>query len=426
MLDSTSPDKLQVAGDIDVEKILITTSRGFYQDIRNQVIGLQIFEDIYAPFITGTLMVLDSLDLLNVFPLIGEEYLHLKLSTPSLERGNIDSKFYIHKMSDRIPTGDRGFAYQLHFISEEALIDLNKKISKSFGGKCSDIAQKILTDEQYGFQLKNVIIEPTSNHTKFTSNFWSPVKNINAVCDTAINMNGSASYLFFQDRYNYNFVSLESLYKTEIYQEFRYDNYVRDIRTDGTDVRNINEDYKRIRDLKIPVAYDYIERTRNGMYGSKLYTYDITTKRVVSKNYDMLQNYSNQFHLNQYPIASNSAVYRYNSLIITMPKMSESYSGYGDVTNAGSIQNRVSLMEQIKSYKLTIIVPGRLDYTVGLRILLTLYKKEPTREEDTDIIDDMYSGTYIISAINHYISRNQHECTLEIVKESILKDLNKV
>jgi hypothetical protein len=53
-----------------------------------------------------------------------------------------------------------------------------------------------------------------------------------------------------------------------------------------------------------------------------------------------------------------------------------------------------------------------------------MYKAEPTRETDTDLLDDMYSGTYIIAAINHYITRNSHECTLEIVKESLLKNLD--
>lgn len=426
MYDSQDSNVLHQAGDINVEKIAITTTRGFYQDITNQVIGLQIFEDIYAPFITGTLVVLDALDLMNLFPFIGEEYLELKLSTPALERGNIDGKFYIHKMTNRQPTGDRGYTYELHFIAQEALIDLNKKISKTYSGKCSDIAESILTDKYNGFQLENPVIEPTFNDTKYISNFWSPIKNINNVTDTSINLNGSASYLFYQDRYNYNFVSLESIYRTEIYQEFRYDNYIRDTHEDGTSSRNINEDFKRIRDLKVPIAYDYIERASNGMYGSRLYTYDIATKRFASKIYDMSLAFPKQYHLNQYPLASSNAIYRYNANILTIGKHYGNFMGMADSTNTGSVQNRISLMEQIRANKLEIIVPGRLDYTVGLRIMLKMYKAEPIREDDTSVLDEIYSGSYIIAAINHYITRTKHECTLEIVKESLIKNLDEV
>lgn len=417
---------LQRAGDITIDKILITTTSGFYQDIKNQVIGIQLFEDIYSPFITGSMTILDSLDLLNLFPLVGNEYLELKMFTPTIDKAEVDGKFYIYKMSDRQPLGDRSYTYELHFISQEALLDVNKKISKSFSGKCSDIATELLSSDVHGMQLKNFIVEPTSNSTKFISNFWSPIKCINNVTDTSINKNGSASYLFYQDRYNYNFVSLESLYLGGIFQEFRYDNYVRDIDNKGLSTRNINEDYKRIRDIKMPVVYDYIDRTSSGMYGSNLYTYDITTKRIKNQLYDAKEMFKYQNHLNQFPLVSGKSVYRYNSTLLAMTKYTGNFSGFGDVTNASSIQNRISLMKQIDANKLQIIVPGRLDYTVGIRVLLTLYKNEPTRDTDVDIIDEIYSGTYLISAINHYINKSTHECTIEIVKESLLKNLDEV
>ena len=119
--------KISKAGDVLIEKVQITTTKGFYQDITNQVIGLQIFEDILSPFITGTLEMRDGLDLMNVFPFNGEEFLELKVSTPTLNEGNIDGKFYIYKMTNRTMVGDRAVIYTLNFISQEAITDINKK-----------------------------------------------------------------------------------------------------------------------------------------------------------------------------------------------------------------------------------------------------------------------------------------------------------
>ena len=99
--------------------------------------------------------------------------------------------------------------------------------------------------------------------------------------------------------------------------------------------------------------------------------------------------------------------------------------GLADSTNANSIQNRISLLTQINSNKIEVVVPGRLDYTVGLRVELKLYKTEPSNKQDTEIIDEMFSGTYLIAAINHYINRNMHECTFELVKDSLLIDLDR-
>lgn len=416
---------IRKAGDIDIEKVNIVTSQGVYQDIALQVIGIQIFEDIYSPFITGTIEIRDSLDLLNVFPLNGEEYLDLKLSTPTLQNGNIDKRFYIFKMSNRIPVGDKSAIYTLHFISVEALLDVNKRISKAFSGKCSDIAKYLLTDKVHGFQLTDkFVIEETSNSTKYISNFWSPVKNMIDVCNTSINQNGNSSYLFFESRNGFNFVSLEFLYKQQSFQSFVYDNYVRDVLDNGTTVKNINEDYKRIRNLSIPTVYDYIERNKQGMFASKLFTYDLTTKKYNSSNYDMLDTFKNQIHLNEFPMASAKTTYRYNSFVIAMTKYTGNFSGYGDVTNASSIQNRTSLLAQSNSSKIEIVIPGRLDYTVGLKVQVKIYKAEPTSNTDTEFVDNMLSGNYIISAINHYINKNKHECTVELIKDSLLTNLD--
>lgn len=422
-----SSEKISKAGDVLIEKIQILTSQGFYQDISAQVIAVTIYEDIFSPFISGTLEVRDSLDLLNVFPLNGEEFLDLKVSTPTLESGNIDSRFYIYKMSNRTMMGDRTAVYTLSFISQEAILDLNNKLSRSFEGKCSDIAKTVINELIKDMKpYKPMVIEETSNSTKFISNFWSPVRCINDVSETAINTNGSASYLFFENRHGFNFVSLELLYNSSIYQTFIYDNYVRDTQINSLQsIKNVEEDYKRIRNITVPVQYDYIDRARSGMYGSRLFTYDIMTKRVVNKSYDALKNHNTQKHLNKFPLISDNARYKPESLMLNMTKYTGNFTGYGDVTNTSSIQNRISLLAHINANKIELTIPGRMDYTVGLRVNLKLFKNEPNNKEDTEILDEMLSGSYIISAISHYINRDRHECIIEVVKESLLLNLNR-
>lgn len=423
-----SSQRIVKAGDVNIDIIQITTAQGFYQNITDQVMGLQIFEDLFSPFLTGTLEILDTLDLLNVFPFNGEEYLEMKILTPTMEKGNVDAKFYIYKMTNRATTGDRSIIYTLQFISVEALTDLNTKISKTFSGKCSDIAQRVLTDKIHGLNItKKYVIEETKNSTKYISNFWSPVKNLNNVVEKSINLNNQSSYVFYENRYGFNFVSLETLYTAPIFQEFVYDTYIRDNskNNENQTVRNVTEDYKRIREINIPTAYDYIERVQSGMYGSRMYTHDLTSKLYENKTYNMLDKFADQKHLNKYPLASNKAVYSYNAMMIKMPKYYNNFADFGDSTNANSIQNRMSLLAQINGNKIEIIVPGRLDYTVGLRVNLTLYKIEPSNKTDTKTKDEMLSGSYLISAINHYINKNMHQCTFELIKESLLVDLDR-
>jgi hypothetical protein len=421
-----SGEKLKFAGDVSVDKVRIITPTGFYQDIAAQVINVQLYEDLFSPFITGSLIVKESLDLVNLFPFIGEEYVELEISTPSLDTNNIKGTYYIYKMSDRQILGDRAVVYQLHFISIEAIADLNKKISKTFTGKVSDLVQRFLTDRYDGVEsTKSVFIEPTTNATKYTSNFWSPTQNITYLLDQAINVNKTPDFVFFENRDGFYFISLETLYSNNVFQEFTYDKYTRDDLPGGGSARNVQEDYKRIISISIPTGYDYMDRIRSGMISSKMITYDSTKKTYTSKNYTMFNRFEQQKHLNKFPINSNKSIFRNNALIMTELKAFENQTGFGDVTNTKILQERTSLMKLAEANKLEITVPGRADYTVGQKIAVVLNKMEQTTEKDGDITDKMFSGFYIIAAINHYVDRVKHECVMEVIKDSSQQDMNK-
>jgi hypothetical protein len=412
--------KLRFAGDVSIDKIKIVSQSGFAQDIAAQVINIQIYEDLFSPFMSGSLIVKDSLDLVNLMPFIGEEFLELDISTPTLKKSkNIKGSFYIYKLSNREIIGDRSVVYQLHFVSKEAIVDVNKKISRVFANKISDLVEPFIKDKTFGLESdKQVFVEPTINNFKYISNFWSPVKNIMYLVDNAANMNKTPNYVFFENRDGFYFISLESLYGADPYQEFTYDKYVRDSLPQGGDVRNIPEDFKRIKEINIPVGFDYMDRISSGMLSSKILSYDVTTKKYATKNYDMFKRFEEQKHLNNFPINSNKAIFKSNSFLINYPKYYANFNGFGDVTNHKIIQERLSLTKLAESNKLQITVPGRTDYTVGQKIAIVLNKMEPLTERDRDTTDKMFSGFYLIAAINHYIDREKHECIMEVIKES--------
>jgi len=421
-------ESIRFAGDITIELASIVTSKGLTQNITNQVMAIEIYEDLYSPFMSGVLNIKESLDYINLFPFIGEEYLTLKIHTPTFPiEQHIDQQFYIYKISNREIVGHKSMVYQLHFISKEALVDVNKHISKSYSGNISDIAQDICSNKTDGLESDKVLtIEKTANKTKFVSNFWSPVKCLNYSAGTAVNPQGSSNYLFFESRKGLNFVSLDSLYSQSITQEFVYDNFSRDIMADGRSLTNVEEDYKRIMEIRVPTVFDYFERIRSGMFASKMISHDITTKKYVAKNFEMLSDFSNNVHLNEFPSASTSNIKTQAALLINYQKQYNLFNSYGDVTNAATLQKRLSQLQQAEATKLEIMVLGRTDYTVGMKVKLNLNKIQPLLKADLpqDSRDNILSGNYIISAVSHYINRDMHECTIEVIKDSFEIDLN--
>lgn len=416
-------NELRFAGDVSIEKCDIFTSGGIRQDIAAQVIAITLYEDIFSPFISGSLTVRESFDLVNLFPFVGEEMVEIEIVTPTLEETkNIRGTFYIYKMTDRVLLGDKLVAYVLHFISPEAIIDLNKKISKVYSGTPEEIIKSLLTDNVNGLQTKKeIFVEPSNKQIKFISNFWSPSKCINWVTDNAVNKNDAPNYVFFENRYGFYFISLDTLYTNGLYQSFTKDGYTRDSLSNGRDARNVSEDFRRIDAVTIPVGYDYMSKLRGGMYSSKLISYDLNRKVYNSKNYNIREKYEKLNHLNPNKLIGDNAIFRANSLIVNYPRDNANFSGFNDATNYKYAQERISLINLAQASKIEITVPGRSDYTVGQKVSVTLNKIQPTSESDDaqDMVDKMFSGYYIISAINHYVTRERHECHMELIKDSL-------
>lgn len=422
-------DILRFAGDVNIESAQLVTSKGVYIDIANQIAAVQLFEDIFSPFITGTLIIKDTLDMLNAFPLSGEEYLWLSIKTPTMPKGNIEGKFYIFKMSNREMLGDKSIVYELHFITQEAIVDINKPISRAFDGKPSEIAKKIFTDKDIGLQIaeNRTNIEETTNSIKFVSNFWTPTRCLKYLCDHSMNKNESPTYVFFENRAGFNFVSLDALYTNDdIIEHFTYDNYIRDkVGSDG-DARNIVEDYRRISRVAVPVVHDYLDRVKDGMYSSRQYSFDIMSKNVSISDYNMFLDWQAMKHTNPNPLSSEKTIHKSRAKIINHQRHYDNFTGKGDSSNYAFLQRRISQMKSTDASKIEITVPGRTQYTVGQRCVVELNKLEPDdgNKGNTDTMDKMLSGAYIIGAINHYIDREKHECVMELFKDSLFRNLN--
>lgn len=426
-MSDTSHETLHNAGQITIDAADIVSTNGIGFSVINQIAQIDLYEDLFSPFMTGTINLYESLDLLNLFPMVGEEMITLAFHTPTLDKIHYrKQQFYIYKMSDMTTVSDKGSVYVLHFMSVEAVVNLNTRISRTFSGRISDIATSIIKDVSNLHSAKDPLVEITKNSTKFTANYWSPMKCLNYLTGTAININNSPSYMFFENSHGLNFLTLDSLYALDSQHNFNQNNYTRDVNSaTGTAVKEVMKDYAKIKDFSIPHGFDYIDRCMGGMYGSQLITTDPITKKYSSKNYAGIEDYTKYNHLNTNSLMSNKTIARSQQAMIYLPKHYGNFNGFVDVTNATSIQRRTSILKQAEAFKVMISVSGRTDYTVGVKVELSIQAKESLDIKDTKSVDFVASGFYLISAIHHKISRISHEVDMELIKDSLLVDINK-
>jgi hypothetical protein len=443
-----SNHELKSAGEIQVKKSYLITKDNDFVDIQNQVISYNIYEDLFSPFITGNIVIQDPLSMIANLPIIGEEFLELLFVTPELDqkKDSISGKFAIYKITDYEYLQNRLVGYVIHFVSKEAIIDLNVKISKKFDDKSiSHIASDILKmystfqgkpDEVTEEQLSRFNIEETQNGHTYISNYWSPVKNLNYLAEHAITKNrtlpdgtvvpGTPSYLFFENKNGLNFISLESLYMGDSTRTFTYNDFNRNFSSDGSSTRDIERNYSNVIELKIIEAFNYMDRIRGGAFTSNLNVYNLTTKTYKSFNYDYKDHYDESIRLNPFSSVSKKVISTNQSCMINVPKMNGIYSGsLHNISNSNVIQKRMSIMSLAHSMRVQITVYGRTDYTVGQKVTLDLYREEPTYQDDMDLKDNTLSGNYIIGSLRHFIDRTYHECVMELIKDSSIVNLNR-
>ena len=140
---------IQNAGDFELIKAELITSSGMVVDLSESIINITFFEDTGMTAVTGNLLVQDAAGLSSIGPIIGQEYLKLKIRTPTLtgEDEIIDyteNVLIVNSLDGRKEVSDKVQAYALHFTTSELVINQRTKVSRSLKGSYSDIVKIML------------------------------------------------------------------------------------------------------------------------------------------------------------------------------------------------------------------------------------------------------------------------------------------
>ena len=426
-----------VPGGVNVANAVILNAEGRGCNIKDLIVSIDIFEDIMSPFISGNVVVSDSIALAEMLPLQGEETLILELDTPAFvqagqDRSDINYQrammVHLYKIEAKENAALKNVLYKLSFMSLDAVRDINTKISKTFRGKPSEIAEKILKEETYLGSNKELLIEPCGNQIVYTSNYWSPSKNLMFIAERALSPMNNPNYLFFENSEGFVFASLDALYKYPPITTLFRDQQVR--ATSKDESNDIEREYTKILDMSTGEHYDYITRATSGMYGSVIYTFDVETKKLNFKTVDGWRDFGqDKISLNaKLPVEPRksdeiatklSAPYRPDAKMFVEVSQLNNYNG-STIQSLENNMRRATLLNQAQFNKINIQVFGRFDYTVGRTIDVVIYADKEMLENDSpeDAYDKILSGRYLITACNHSIDRQVHLCNLELSKDS--------
>ena len=430
MENTEAKDGLIYPQDFSLDAIDIITDGQQVYKLKNLLVELSFFEDIYAFACSGYVILKDAVGLIETLKLHGTEFINIAYGKTRSEdpAAKIIRTFRIYKIGNRKPSGNiNSEFFTVYFCSEEMLLSEQLKLSKGFKGQqISDIIKTILTDQNC-LNVKNKkiqYIEPTFGTYDFVIPRLKPFEAISWLSTYArpIGRQG-ADMLFFETNDGFYFRSLQSMFAESVYGTYIH-------KPANINNSDLASGLNTVLEYEFVKTFDSLEATESGIYSSKLITIDPLTRTQKITNF-------NKNDLNGYS-ASGEGTNRlgkkqtemYNSSL----KLAFSNSGEKDKAyikqNASGVSNDIYIetyvpnrTAQIALANYTVIkaiIPGDTAITAGRTVNFQLYSNNFDPEMSNREFDKFFSGKYLVTAVRHVIqSQGVFQTILELAKESL-------
>lgn len=340
----TNQEEQLNSGQADV-KIFIKNYRGVEFELYPSVYSsLNIYESLFDDNVmNGDITIMDSGGFEERVPIIGEETIRIEFYNTGMSQTRFIGNFVVYKMSEKI-VRERQQMYMLSFISEEYLVNLKTRVSKSYKGKTSsniisDIYENYIQNRVIKTESKRLFYDAIGNpdgsfllyHYVFPS--IRPFQAINMVAQKSVSSaltigstgktQNFGSYVFFENQDGFWFKSIADLINPQLTKtESEYEKSPTEAKEDkGLDANQLNQDEKEninfsrvetpastvgvalpaasyvitpqnnqgqtltssdlsVSSYKFLSTFDVVSNLAAGMYGSKLLTYDPITQMI--------------------------------------------------------------------------------------------------------------------------------------------------
>ena len=433
---------INFAGEYHLKELLVHTSSGNILNLTKAVQSIDIFEDMFSTSLSGSITILDVDNIAENGPVIGQEYMTLKITTPSLDEQEINftnSSFAIYKVTVREAISQDTQLLALSFISPELLRDKRVRVSKSYTDSIDRIVESVLTDARYINTNKDIYIEPTAGIRKIISPNLHPYAFINNLMQESVTAKNSAPYFFFfENLKGIHFKSLDRILSEDSIGEFNVGNLA------SLENKSVNpeKDFSRAIEFQINSNNDMLLNIQGGMLGSSTIKYNIYNKSYEKLQYNYFIDFEKFGRIDENPLYNNNDIDEFGNNIgsfgdarihlhpttgsgdldTSHTNETSSYSYAPNKLNESILFRRAKIMELNNAVSITMKINGNTTIAAGQTINLTVPVSGRIHEKEND---EYYSGRYLITKLRHSFSQTdkKHEILLTASKDSFGKEL---
>jgi hypothetical protein len=438
-------------GDVVIDEITLRSYTGFTMSLKGVFQNITLYEDIFGNCMSGSITVIDSMNIVKHFPIIGAETLTVTYRTPYKGSPLVKLVFRTFKISLQVHAAQPAAQMvRIEFVSPQAILSMQRKVSKSYSsmsvsgmvGRIYDEFLAVPEDESGGVSSsilrgssydtvdnagKGIAsVEETFDIRSYVIPYWSPLYTINWLCHRARSKRDTTlcDYVFFENSDGHHFVPLSRLKKQDA--AFTYTDYVQGFRSKSGE-RMIESELRNIIAMTVEDTTDKVRQQMLGMLSSSILTHDITTKSWTSRQFNYDESYfSEGAHVEKHPlIPPDKTDYTSSpeSHLRFYPNSTYTMEGLASVHDyEETVLLRQSLVNQLNAINLIVECHGDSNVKVGQVIELRVPSIESLKMKD-DYEDEYLKGRYLVTTLKHVITDRDHRMTMTLSRDSFASPL---
>ena len=448
----------------------------------DMIISYDFMESIESPTLSGQLLISDSNNFINDFPIEGGEEVVMKFNH-SFDGDPIEYRLRVYKIAGRI-SKDKMQTYSLMLVSEEFLVNESIKVQDPLDGNSESLTIKLLREKLNS--SKEIYSEPSRFKVRMIPQNIRPFDVIAKLIKKSVSskttygakrekgnnskseeqIKGSAGFFFWETRRGYNFFSIDALCDVSKDQTFIYKRkgktdkkpkpqlqssdwgpYIETI----ANVEVVDDSRFKITSFTFDGEIDIATSLRMGKYSSRMIFWNHSTGQYDEFVYKINDSYNNMAHLGGQSKPSSvpgnidelsDKPTRIMSAILDPetwqddPKVVdpdvpdvENPTEYADWTKYYAAQS-VTRVGLLSNQEATMKIPVNPMICAGDKVSVLIQNKRSDAERKVQQYDTESSGVYLVKQVTHtYDFVNSFTgngyTTLRLFRDSYGTDLEK-
>lgn len=455
-----------------IKDITLISHDGKEYSLDSQFVEFSFEESIFQTTIHGTMTVLESVDYPAMLPMIGEERIRVSFTRTDEQTGDeldpIKFELPIYSLHGKMQEGKSGKrqTYSLSYCSDTVYKNLNSVVSKSF----KDMTYSQMAETIYNDFLKDdkpIVTEQTEGLMNYIVQNQRPIKAIISLCKRSTSAEGNGLfYVFFEDRDQFNFVTMKKLMQQEPVRTIYYGMKNLPLSSAAGEVagvvRNLAHDlYGASKVNEVAAGFDILRSAMSGEGSSAIMTVDPIRRGFQFKTLDLRGNevksaiekavgspapleFAVNSDLASIAAAAAPATWTKKSKLFINPRGSmklivgdsgqntQEYIAQRDPNvrpynpEEFYIQREAEKRQFLKNI-ISLALPGDPRIKAGCVIKFNFPQKSGfIGENNPEELDRYMQGNYIVVGVAHIISRGKYKMNLELMKNTAHSEIQPV